>query len=161
MLAPVSVGSDHMSSVSLAHKPSPPVTDLLADLRDAHEKVLTAIDDMETATQAAEPGGDLYPRARWRLSQASRHRRVLVDAICSELLKRVSAEEVKAIEALRADGERRLRASAAHVRTWTMESINRDWRAYCRASAVIRASMRERIASEKAVLDPLLSQYRK
>ncbi len=150
-----------MPSVSLAHSPSPPAADLLADLRDAHERLLAAIDDMEAATRAAEPGGDLYPRARWRLSQASRHRRSLVDAACSELLKRASAEDAKAMAALRADGESRLRASAAHVRTWTMERIDSDWPAYCRASALLRASMRERIASEKTVLYPLLSKYRK
>lgn len=130
--------------------------ELLSALDDAHCELLASMTEMGLATSRTEPDPSRYVNLRWKLSRASRARRALVQSIHVELAGCVTPAEAAGLEELQAMDAAMLRATAQHVRTWTVEAINADWRGYCRASKLIRSKMREGIEAEKAILYPLL-----
>lgn len=132
---------------------------LLAELQQAHAELLDALAVLERLTGRPSPDPDPLANARWRLSLASRKRRSATAMVCAELLGDLSPGEAAAIDGLLAEGARQLSQSAAHVRKWTTAGIAADWRGYCAASAVLRGTMRIRIAAEQGILYPLLEKH--
>ena len=133
-------------------------TALLADLRQAHQDLLGALAALEEQTARPEPDA-AYTGARWRLSVASRKRRQLVAEASTALLRVLPPYEAQSIERLKSEEAQRLRESAAHVQAWPAARVAADWGGYRAASALIRAAMRRRIASERAALYPLLERF--
>lgn len=133
-------------------------TALLMQLREAHDELAAALHTLDEMTAGAHPDVARYPHARWRLSSARRRRRAVASEIYAELPAAVAPAEAAAISRLRADDDRRLRDSALHVQHWTSERIAADWQGYCAASAPLRATLREWMAAERALLYPLLER---
>jgi len=127
---------------------------MLAELREAHEALLSGIQALEDATRAAAPDPSALAAIRWQLSRASRRRRRLVDQACAELRPHAPAE----IDRLRDNSAEMLSASSRHVGSWTIEQVLADWDGYRAASTAMRAAMRKRIHEEKAILYPLLGK---
>lgn len=131
---------------------------MLAELREAHETLLTGIQELEDATQAAAPDASALAAIRWRLSRASGRRRRLVDRACARLLEGASPGVAAELDGLRENSAGMLSATSRHVGSWTIDRVVADWDGYRAASIEMRKAMRRRIATEKAVLYPLLDK---
>ena len=128
----------------------------LAQLTKAHDDILAAILKLEALTDRAEPDSAGLAMARWKLTQASRsRRRLLEDTVYPEIERRSLADRPEVHELRGADAGL-IAASSQHITTWDIDLIVKRWRDYRAASAGVIASMRERIGREKAVLYPLL-----
>ena len=129
---------------------------LLKELKESHGALEAALEDIDAATVGAEPDLSRYPHARWRLSTARRQRRTVTSMIYTEVRPTLRPHEIEAVEQWHADDNRRLQASAQHVRIWTTDRIAADWRGYCAASDTLRRSLKQWIAAEQALIYPLL-----
>lgn len=96
--------------------------------------------------------------ARWRLSNASLHRRTLSARITQFLGRRADIGGSEAICAVRSADNQMMQRSAEHVRDWTVQAITGDWEGYCRASRKIRAHMTNHLTLEREVVFPLLER---
>ena len=132
---------------------------LLAALREAHEELGSALDLLDSITAGPEPEPAVYANARWRLSSARRKRRAVAAEIYAGLIEVAGPAEADALARLRADDDRRLRASALHVQHWCNDRIAADWASYCAAAADMRAAARDWIACERALLLPMLERF--
>ncbi len=133
---------------------------MLTELHQAHEHVLAALADLETLTAAPEPDSAALAGVRWKLSRASSQRRRLVEQACADLLDRASPVEAEGVRTLKQGIGALQSASSRHVGTWTLARVVEDWAGYRAASEEMRARMRERIATEKRVLYPLLQRHK-
>jgi hypothetical protein len=140
--------------------PADGASSALAELMRAHEDLLAGISDLEAQTRLETPDADALAKVRWRLSQASRARRRLVDAACERLLESSTPVQAARIQTLRDNSAETSATSSSHVRTWTIERVVADWQGYRRASASMRRQMRDRISAETTVLYPLLGPVR-
>lgn len=129
---------------------------LLCELKKSHCVLEAALEDIDAATTGAEPDLSRYPHARWRLSTARRQRRTVTSTIYEEVRSTLRPREIETLEQWNAEDNRRLQASAQHVRIWTTNRIAADWRGYCAASDTLRRSLRRWIATERALIYPLL-----
>lgn len=130
----------------------------LGELKEAHAKVLRAIDDLECLTRGHIPDKELLVKTRWRLSSASLTRRLLwgrIHAYLSWQLDRRFEENLRRLQ--QADMEL-LQTSSKHVADWSVDCVLADWAGYCRASERMRRAMIEAIDQEKRLLYPLLSE---
>ena len=131
---------------------------MLTELHQAHEQVLAALAELETLTAGAQPDSSALAGVRWRLSRASGHRRRLVEEACAHLLEKATPAEAQALRTLKQDMGEMQSASSRHVGAWSIGRVLEDWDGYRAASAEMRGAMRERIATEKRVLYPLLQR---
>jgi hypothetical protein len=129
---------------------------MLARLKTIHEELLAGIKTLEAVVQQAIPDVAGLTNARWKLSRASSHRRKFLTDHVYPALDRVPSSDSRRLEELRAAGAAMLGESARHIAAWSTERIVNDWPGYQRDSMAMRASMRSRIAAEKAVLYPLI-----
>lgn len=129
---------------------------MLARLKAIHEELLTGIKTLEAVLRQATPDVAGLTNARWKLSRASSHRRKFLAETVYPALDRIPEADARRLDELRAAGAGALAESAKHIAAWSTEQIVNDWAGYQRASAAMRATMRSRIAAEKAVLYPLL-----
>jgi hypothetical protein len=132
---------------------------LLAELEDAHEQLRAALIALEHATRARSAEESQYADARWKLNRANRNRRAVVTRICDQLVPRASKEDAEALKAHQAEDFRALRDTAAHVGTWTPQTIAADWSSYCSASRAVQANLLQRLSDERHVLYPILRRY--
>jgi hypothetical protein len=132
---------------------------LLDQLRHAHQQLEIALAGMDQAVQAHSAEKSDYAMARWKLSQASRNRRTLVGRICQQLMPLVPPLESETLRNHHSDDLQMLHRSAAHVGRWTMDNIEADWAGYQEASRQIRATMSERLETEKKRLYPILERF--
>jgi hypothetical protein len=129
---------------------------LLQQLKESHHALEAALADIDFATTEDEPDLSRYPHARWRLSTARRQRRTVTSTIYTEVRSSLRPEQAEALEQWRAEDDRRLQASAQHVRIWTNNRMAADWQGYRAASDTLRRSLRGWIAAERAFIYPLL-----
>lgn len=129
---------------------------LLAELRDAHKKLLQAMANLDELTRGPLPSKALIIDARWNISRASLARRTLWRGIYAHLSGRVSKEDEMDLCRLRDGDLDLLRSSAAHVSKWQIEAVVQNWAAYCEASKAIRWKMMAAMGAETRLLYPLL-----
>ena len=129
---------------------------MLARLKAIHEELLDGIRTLEAVLRQATPDVAALTSARWKLSRASGQRRKFLAESVYPALEQIPAADPRSLEELRNAGAAMLAESARHIAAWSTERIIADWAGYQRASATMRAAMRNRIAAEKAVLYPLL-----
>jgi hypothetical protein len=132
---------------------------MLAELRRFYEDLVSCIHEMEDEAARESPDRARLADVRWKLSRASQRRqRFIEDIVYPYLLERVSGSNAEKVKALRAENATLRAASTRHVGLWTIENALQNWSDYREASAKITASMRRRMATEKAVLYPLLEE---
>lgn len=131
---------------------------LLGELKEAHAKVLRAIDDLECLTRGRVPAKELLVKTRWRLSSASLTRRLLWGRIHAYLSRHPDRRFEENLRRLQQVDMELLRISSKHVADWSVDSILADWAGYCRASERIQRAMIEAIDQERQLLFPLLSE---
>lgn len=129
----------------------------LAELNDAHARVLAAIGKLEQLTLGPVPAKDILVNVRWRLSSASLARRLLWGRIHAFLSQQAAQRYEDDLRQLQQADIELLRASSQHVAKWTTEAILADWPGYRVASKRMRRKMIEGIAGEKRLLYPILS----
>jgi hypothetical protein len=133
---------------------------MLTELHQAHEQLLAALSDLEALTSVPQPDSTALSGVRWKLSRASSQRRRLVEQACAALIECASPAETEGVRALRQGIGELQSASSRHVGTWTLARVIEDWDGYRAASEEMRGRMRERIATEKRVLYPLLQRHK-
>ncbi|WP_343519779.1 hypothetical protein [Sphingomonas sp.] len=131
---------------------------MLAELKRAHETLLSCLEELERLAEADVPDPAKLASVRWKLSRASGDRRKLVEAACDLLLGSANMIDRSRAAALRAESAEMIAASSRHVGRWTMNEVLADWEGYRAASAAIRGAMRGRIAQEQRALYPLLER---
>jgi hypothetical protein len=130
---------------------------MLVELKRAHEELLGYIADLELVI-ATDLQASNIARVRLQLSKASTRRRVIVTEAIRRLAINANAEEARRLQLLRENDASILAATSSHVGQWSIDAILTDWAGYQVASAKMRKSMLERIATEKMVLYPLLER---
>lgn len=130
---------------------------MLARLKARHAALESALDALERLTRNATPDRAQVAAARLALSQASAQRtRYLNDEVYPKVLASDDPVASEAVRALRSEGAQLRALSAEHVAAWNIDRAVRNWPDYCRASAEMRATMRDRVRRERALLYPLL-----
>ena len=130
---------------------------MLAQLERLHSELLTAISAMQRLAAGPVPERALLADARLKISRASQSRSRFVELdVYPALLQRLSGGDAEPVWRLRAEGIAMRALSTAHVARWTIESAISNWEEYRAASMAMTASMRSRIAAEKATLYRLL-----
>jgi hypothetical protein len=130
----------------------------LAQMQEVHEKLLKAIADMADATQPGTPDPEKFTYARWRLSKASRARRVLWEQVRGYIAGRASGGERDAIDRLVADNEELRRSGTAHIGRWSSQAIVQNWEDYCDASRSVRWEIMSVVRHERRNIMPILER---
>jgi hypothetical protein len=132
---------------------------MLDQLKALHDDIVMFIGELEKLTAAPIPKLDAVADTRLRLTRASRRRTTLLETqIYPHLLDRVPPADRQRVESLRNSGKARLQASVGHIGQWTLQEVRDRWSDYGRASRAMRASMRERVEEERAIIYPLLTR---
>lgn len=129
---------------------------LLIELETAHAGLLHECARMQALQDGPEPRPQEWAHVRWKLSQASLRRRMLVPRIYPVALAAATPAEAERARALQAQDPAMLAASHAHIGHWTPERIAVDWAGYSNASREHRRGITERIGAEQEILVPLL-----
>jgi hypothetical protein len=127
----------------------------MADLRTLHQELFAALAELEALTTRPEFDEAVLSGMRYRLTRISGARRRMVAALCDGFL--AEGKEIPGLRALRDSNLASRSASTSHIGTWSLRDVTRDWQGYCRASAGMRATMRQQVEQEKAVLYPHLA----
>lgn len=130
---------------------------LLADLEEAHQRLLEAMAALDELTGGPLPMRAELIDARWNISRASLARRTLWTRIHAHLSDHMSDQLAAELTCLQQTDRTLLRWSGEHVSKWTIDTALRDWPAYCEASRQIRWKMAAAIGGEKRFLYPALS----
>lgn len=149
----VNVSTSSSGHVPLAHKHSQL---LLAELQEAHGKILEAMSELDKLTNGPLPTRACVIDARWAISRASLARRMLWSRVYAHLSCRASTEDETDLRRLQEADRALLRASSEHVSKWGIDAVMRDWAGYCEASNAIRWKMKAAIGAEKRLLYPML-----
>lgn len=129
---------------------------MLEELREAHQKLLAAMSDLDHLTRGPPPPKERIIDARWNISRASLARRSLWNRIHIHLSRRASKQEADDLRRLQESDMALLRSSSEHVAKWNITAIVQDWPAYCEASRTIRRKMHAAIGAEQRLLYPML-----
>jgi hypothetical protein len=130
---------------------------MLARLKARHAALESALETLERLARKATPDRAQVASARLALSQASAQRtRCLNDDVFPKILAANDLAASETVRALRTEGAQLRARSAEHVAAWNIDRAIDDWPGYCRASAELRAIMRDRLRRERTLLYPLL-----
>ena len=132
---------------------------LLWSLQSADRHLEACICEMERATSTAECDRSGFGHARFRISQASFARRMILAKACAYLAGIATGAHRATVEAVRLHDLECAARSTEHVRNWPPGRIADDWRGYCEASRAIRMMMRQAMRAEQQALLPLLRIY--
>lgn len=131
---------------------------LLSELRNAHRHLISQLLAMDALTSEREVDPTMCATSRWRLSQASLGRRLLVARICDYFLPRLDPDWRTELRALAEADRGLLLVSSAHLGRWPASSIQADWPGFCSASREMQRKTHAHIALEQRVLYPLLEE---
>jgi hypothetical protein len=129
---------------------------LFADLRDAHATLLEAMAQLDELTDGHLPHRGRVVEARWNISSASLARRTLWSRILAHLSTSAFREHDANLRVLQETDMALLRFSCAHIATWSIDAVMKDWASYCPASRAMRQKMKAAIETEKRLLYPML-----
>jgi len=130
---------------------------MVIELKAVHGELLQCIAALELVVRRPTPDTESLTAARWKLTRASgRRRRLLTDRVFPALAA-VPVTNTPRLQELRAETAAMLTVSSQHIARWTVDKIVANWGEYQRASTILTASMRNRIATEKIILHPLLA----
>lgn len=133
---------------------------LLAELKDAHARLLRAMLELDTLTRGPLPAKERIIDARWNISRASLRRRTLWSRIHNYLSSHIAEENLRDVRRLQEGDMALLRSSSEHVARWKITTVVEDWPAYCEASRAIRWKMQAAIGAEQRLLYPILGSTR-
>ena len=141
---------------NLSASPSNRSWAILADLQDAHIRLLASIKDLAKITERPCSDKVEYAAVRFRVSEASLARRMTFRAACDYLQPLASPADQQAISRLRSADAELAKHASEHVRQWTTENIDRDWEGYCDATEEMRSALLKQIELERLLLSPML-----
>lgn len=134
-------------------------TDLLTQLRAAHDELIQAIGEMEQVAGQSAADSPAFNAARFRIGRASLGRRMLWHKIDRHLTERVQGPDLQTVQLLREADAKLLRHSSTHVSRWTPQAVLSDWYEYREAAHAMRQHMRDNVETERKLLYPLLARY--
>lgn len=129
---------------------------LLSELEKVHDRFVACLGALARTT--AKPAADKleYALIRFRVSEASLARRMIVRAACEYLMDAASPNDQRAISRLRTMDSDLARETSRHVHCWTSAKVSDDWEGYSRASKDIRRVVLAQVELERATLYPML-----
>jgi hypothetical protein len=127
----------------------------MADLRTLHEDLLAALDALEALTAQPTANETELSGLRYRLTRISTERRKMIDSLFARLAETAPPDQAAHLRALSLSHRDARMKTTEHIGAWSLRRVADDWPGYCRASAKMRAAMRQ-IALEQAVLYPLI-----
>jgi len=132
---------------------------ILADLQNAHIRLITAIKDLAKIT--GRPCSDKveYSTVRFRVSEASLARRITFRAACDYLLPIASPADQQTISCLRSADADLAKHASQHVQRWTTATVDLDWDGYCVSAREMRSALLKQIELERSMLYPLLHKH--
>jgi len=119
----------------------------MSPLAMLHEELVSLIAALAAETTKASPDMAAVSSIRMKLSQASRSRMAVLEAMLASS-KGKSGTPAPALANAVANARAARFASGAHIGKWTITAIEADWRGYCRDSAHVRAAMLQQIKAE-------------
>jgi len=128
----------------------------LGELRDAHAKLLVAIEELARLTAGPAPQKHALVNTRWRISSASLARRLLWGRVHAFLSREPVQDFDDDLRILQQRDIELLRTSTQHVTRWTTDEVLADWQSFCEASNAMRQKMIDAIMREKQLLYPIL-----
>lgn len=138
---------------------APTTSVLLWSLQSAHRHLEACICELERVTSTGECDPPAFGHARFRVSQASFARRMILGKACAHLSLVADDAHCAVVDAVRLHDRERAARSTEHLRAWPPTRVAEDWSGYCKASRAIRMMMREAIREEQQSLLPLLRLY--
>lgn len=131
---------------------------LRAALTLAHDQLLSELENMEVVQRSPTPERARWTSARWKLSRASRVRRMVLQDCYPIAMQSANIAELTELLVLRAEESPMLARSRAHVDAWPPDRIEQDWAGYCAASAALRSGMKQRVRAEQRIILPVLER---
>ena len=132
---------------------------MLTTLQAIHDESTKLVATMEQFTRAATPPArDALTSLRWQLTRLHAKRRRLLFTTVYPALTNLSEPDAERVKALRDDDVVMMAASSRHIQDWTVERIYADWPGYQAAAATMLGNTRARLARERKILFPLLTQ---
>jgi len=147
-----------MHEAQRARAGAPDARAVLLALTEAHAELRRELESMASLQTEATPSAERWAYARWKLSRASRTRRMTVEQAYPIALAGATPAERLRIAQLQAQDTDMLAGSREHIGQWTPERIASDWPGYCAASRVIRRGMADRVQAEQDILIPILTR---
>jgi len=132
---------------------------ILADLQNAHIRLIASIKDLAKITEQASSDKVEYSAIRFRVSEASLARRIVFRAACDYLLPIASPADQQTIGRLRSADAELAKHASQHVQQWTTATVDLGWEGYCASSREIRSSLLKQIELERSLLYPLLHRH--
>ena len=114
--------------------------------------------DLETAMTGDAPDLSEFSAMRMRVGQALLAKRQLIGRVSTHLISLVAVDEGSEVRGLQSRDQRYSQLASEIIRNWPPEAIQLDWSGYCSASSDLRAGILDAVASEKALLYPLLER---
>ena len=132
---------------------------ILADLQNAHIRLIAAIKDLAKITGQTRGDKVEYSAIRFRVSEASLARRITFRAACDFLLPTASPGDEQTISRLRSADSELAKHASGHVQKWTTATVDLDWEGYCLAMGEMRRGLLKQIELERSMLYPLLHKH--
>jgi hypothetical protein len=130
---------------------------MLKKLEALHAELVELIGELERLSEGSTPRMNTLVDVRLKLTRASRRRSQFLETVVYPLIAaRGTATDQQKMSALRDEGVSARMNSTHHISQWTPAHIQENWEGYWEASAEMRASMRNRVAKESAILTPIL-----
>ena len=130
---------------------------MVGELQRLHAELSAQLDALDALIAQPEPPMEKLPGVRLALTRASRARTIFLTRLYGQLIARAPSSQKAALEALRAEANGQMLASAEHIGSWTLNEIAARWPEYRAASDKMRAAMRQRIKREAQLVYPLLA----
>lgn len=97
---------------------------------------------------------------RLRLAQANLTRTQVAREACTHLISIIAVDRAEPLRELQQTEIEHFQMISDHIRHWTSQAVQDDWRGYCDATRRVLARVRELISIEKRLLLPLLREVR-
>lgn len=129
----------------------------LVRLKACHAALESALQRLDALTRKTAPDRGQLASARLALSQASSSRTRCLNDVYPAVLGIGDKSARENVRALQSEGVRLRALSTEHVAAWSIDRVMNDWAGYRRASAEMRATMRDRLNRERSLLYPILA----
>lgn len=129
---------------------------MLSRLKCMHDELRAAIAELDAQIALSVPDHAALAHARRGAVRANSCRKTLVDCTIGPALHDVSPEDLERIRELRRTSFEFAVKISQHVAQWGMSAIEANWDGYRRSTGAINQAMLKHIATESAILYPLL-----
>ena len=126
------------------------------EIREAHESMRSCFREMERVLASPSFDAGALTSVRLRLASIRLTRGPLIIRVAAVLAGKVTREEAKMLEQLRASHRKLLQTATAHTSKWTLDAIAADWTAYRRETRELMRNWMDKAEREQSLVHPLV-----